>query len=76
MAFYHFKKSHLVAGGDDGDVAFWDLNTNLEPTVVKNAVHLGPITGLAYAPCNKQLFCSVGLDKAVIFHDVLQSKKR
>ena len=76
MAFYYFKKSQLIAGGDEGHISLWDLNSNFDPQTVKKDVHLGPITGLAYAPCNKQLYCSVGMDKCLVFHDVLQSKKR
>lgn len=73
VQFYPFKKSILMAGGDEGTLVFWDIHSKLEPTQAKKEIHLGPITGIAFAPCNKHLYCTVGLDKVLRFHDINQS---
>jgi hypothetical protein len=65
-----------MAGGDEGTLVFWDIHSKLEPTQTKKEIHLGPITGLAFAPCNKHLYCTVGLDKVLRFHDINQSGQR
>ena len=76
VQFYPFKKSILLAAGDDGSIVLWDIHQKLEPYQVKKDAHLGPITDAAFAPCNKHLYCTVGLDKIVRFHDIEQSRKK
>jgi WD40 repeat protein len=73
--FYPFKKSVIMAAGDDGCICIWDIHQKLEPWQLKREAHLGPIMDVAFAPCNKHLYCSVGLDKVVKFHDIQQSGK-
>lgn len=73
VAFYPFKKSILVAGGADGSIAIWDLNIGSAPITVKKRVHSAPVSGISFAPCNKHFYCSVGLDKMLLFHDINKS---
>ena len=76
VAFYPFKKSIIMGAGDDGTIALWDIHqSKLDPYQLKKSIHLGPITDVAFAPCNKHLYCSVGLDKVVRFHDIQQGSK-
>ncbi|KAJ3309860.1 Protein nedd1 [Boothiomyces sp. JEL0838] len=69
LAFYPFKKSILVAGGHDGSVACWDINSKASPYLVKENAHSGPVTGVAFAPCNKHFYCTIGLDKSIHYHE-------
>ncbi|XJO70944.1 hypothetical protein BDV3_000543 [Batrachochytrium dendrobatidis] len=73
LAFYPFKKSVMAAASDDGTVALWDVNHKTDPFQVKKGAHSAPIQGLAFAPCNKNFYCTVGLDKQLRFHDIQQS---
>jgi protein NEDD1 len=59
LQFYPFKKSILVAGGEDGSIRMFDINQSLSPIQTKADVHSAPITGIAFAPCNKHFYCSV-----------------
>ncbi|KAH9265831.1 hypothetical protein BASA83_010965 [Batrachochytrium salamandrivorans] len=73
MAFYPFKKSILASAGDNGSVVFWDVNQKSSPTHIKENAHSSSIQGLAFAPCNKHFYCTVGLDRQLQFHDILQA---
>ncbi|KAI8898576.1 WD40-repeat-containing domain protein [Globomyces pollinis-pini] len=76
ISFYPFKKSILVAGGQDGTLAVWDVNLKSDPILVKSRIHSAPISGLAFAPCNKHFYCSIGLDKMLCFHDIASTNTK
>ncbi len=75
VSFYHFKKSVIGGVGDDGGIALWDINHSKEPMMVKENSHAGPIKEITFAPCNKHLYCTVGLDKLLQFHDIQQKSR-
>ncbi|KAJ3393257.1 hypothetical protein HDU84_002336 [Entophlyctis sp. JEL0112] len=64
-SFSPFKKSVIVAVGDDGDVVLWDINISADPVFVIKQAHVAPIQGIAWSPCNKSLFATAGLDKKI-----------
>jgi WD40 repeat protein len=65
-----------MAAGDDGSICFWDIHQKLDPWQFKKDAHMGPIMAASFAPCNKHLYCTAGLDKTVKFHDLQQAGKR
>ena len=69
VAFYPFKKHVIVAGGNDGTVFLIDVITG-KILSKKPSIHVAPITGVAFAPCNKHFYCSISLDKQLLFHDI------
>nr|KAJ3419968.1 hypothetical protein HK105_006273 [Polyrhizophydium stewartii] len=75
LVFYPFKRSILVGAGDDGSIAMWDVNQRTSPIQTKQQAHSAPVRGLAFPPCNKHFYCSVGLDRQLLFHDAQQTNQ-
>ena len=69
VGFYPFKKHIVAAGGQDGTVLLVDVTAG-KVTVEKKGAHKAPVIGVAFAPCNKHFYCSISLDKQLLFHDI------
>ena len=66
-AFNNIKYSMVGTSGDDGSVAFWDVNTGKELQTFRE--HKAPATGLAFSPVNEVLVLSAGLDRRCVCYD-------
>ncbi|XP_041348412.1 protein NEDD1-like isoform X2 [Gigantopelta aegis] len=68
-----FKKSLLGAVYDSGSVCLWDTNTRRLIHMFTN-VHRAPATGITFSPLNEMLMMTVGLDKRLVFYDVVSKE--
>jgi hypothetical protein len=66
----------LAAGSVAGDLLLWshavDSALSATPPTRIAACHRAALTGLAFSPANRQLLCSGGLDRRLVFCDVDQ----
>jgi hypothetical protein len=67
----------LAAGSVAGDLLLWNDASDAgafasTPPARLTACHRAALTGLAFSPANRQLLCSGGLDRRLVFVDVEQ----
>lgn len=73
LQFSPFRKSLLAGCNDEGSVYMWDINARaLHASFVRQ--HQAPVSAIAFSPVNHLLFASAGLDKRIIFYDVIDKK--
>ena len=63
----------LATASDDSAINLWDVNTK---RIIKefSLEHKLPASGLCFSPANDMLMCSIGVDKKIIFYDVVGKK--
>ncbi|TPX71799.1 hypothetical protein SpCBS45565_g00931 [Spizellomyces sp. 'palustris'] len=70
VAFSALRKSILCGVSDEGCVALWDVDSSKrDPVRLFKDAHMAPVKGISFAPTDKHLFCTVGLDKALHCYD-------
>ncbi|KAJ3292156.1 Protein nedd1 [Borealophlyctis nickersoniae] len=74
LAFSSFKRSMMAAAGDEGMLAFWDINQSTSPIFKIPDAHLSPVKGVSFAPCNRHMYCTAGLDRMLKCYDIQQNK--
>jgi len=76
LQFSHFRQNLLAGACDDCALYMWDsgTKTQLRRFEMDAGGHSAPCTGLVFSPCNQMLLISVGLDKNIIFYDVVTNK--
>jgi len=72
VLFSPFRSRLLAVASDDQLVRLWDTDKNA--LALLPSVHQAPVTGLAFSPINKDLLCSVALDKRLVFYDVREKR--
>ncbi|XP_028398227.1 protein NEDD1-like isoform X2 [Dendronephthya gigantea] len=73
IQYSRFKKALLGAVSDDGALNIWDTNT-MKMAVSFPDNHTAPARDLSFSPMNDMLLASVGLDKKIVFYDILGKK--
>lgn len=73
IQYSRFKKALLGSVSDDGALNVWDTNTK-KIVVSFPDEHTAPAMGLSFSPMNDMLLATVGLDKRIIFYDILGKK--
>eukprot|EP00794_Sanderia_malayensis_P006018 gene6018-6717_t len=73
VQYSYFKKTLLGTASDDGSMNLWDTNTKQLIKEFKNE-HRLPATGICFSPANDMLVCSIGIDKKIVFYDVVGKK--
>ena len=72
MKYSLFSKALLASVSETGSLYLWDTKDN---TLVKQFTeHKAPATGISFSPVNEMLLCSTGLDKKILFYDVVGKK--
>ena len=73
LQYSRFKKALLGSVSDDGALNIWDTNT--KKTIVSFPdEHTAPAMDLSFSPMNDMLLATVGLDKKIVFYDILGKK--
>ena len=73
LHYSRFKKALLGSVSDDGAMNIWDTNTKKIVASFPDQ-HRAPATDICFSPMNDMLLASTGLDKKIIFYDVLGKK--
>jgi len=73
IKFSNFLKQILATASDDSAVNIWDISTK---QIVKEYAqeHRMPASGVSFSPANDMLMCSFGIDKKIVFYDVVGKK--
>ena len=73
LKFSPFVKHFLGAGGNDGSICIWDINSRMMTTNF-NQSHGSRVNALAFSGFNQSLMCSAGLDQNINFYDIYEKK--
>ena len=73
IQFSNFIKQMLATASDDSSVNLWDVNTQQIVKEFRNE-HKMPANGISFSPANDMLMCSIGIDKKIVFYDVVGKK--
>lgn len=83
LSYSPFNKNLLACSSDDGNITIFDtakeeihtkfLSTSTSTTTT-NSLHDGKSCNIAFSPYNHLFMCSAGMDKKIIFYDVVAKK--
>lgn len=73
LQYSKFKKALLGSVSDDGAMNIWDTNSKKVVASFPDQ-HQAPAMDICFSPMNDMLLASTGLDKKIIFYDVLGKK--
>ncbi|XP_046841301.1 protein NEDD1-like [Xenia sp. Carnegie-2017] len=72
-SIFTIQKSLLGSVSDDGALNIWDTNTKKISCSFHDG-HAAPAMDLSFSPMNDMLLATVGLDKRIVFYDILGKK--
>ncbi|XP_065067084.1 protein NEDD1-like [Rhopilema esculentum] len=73
IQFSNFQKNLLATASDDSAINLWDVSTKQLVAEFKDE-HKLPSNGVCFSPANDMLMCSIGIDKKIVFYDVVGKK--